>query len=130
MSGSPAWGPCRTSGTPLARPAVQVQANPPSYYTGRSLPVLPLKDTVVFPESVTPLAIADGAPWILVNRGWAPRNMADRTVLPTAPVGSGPLRIEGVLARRAPVPPPESGKAIRLPLYPFPPPRPPITPSR
>jgi len=33
-------------------------------------------------QVITPLAVAEGMPWILVNRGWAPRNMADRTELP------------------------------------------------
>jgi surfeit locus 1 family protein len=59
-------------------------------------------DGVAGYQVVTPLAIADGAPWILVNRGWAPRNMADRTALPAAPVGSGPLRIEGVAVDHVP----------------------------
>lgn len=59
-------------------------------------------DGVAGYQVVTPLAIADGAPWILVNRGWAPRNTADRTALPAAPVGNGPLRIEGVAVDHVP----------------------------
>jgi surfeit locus 1 family protein len=51
---------------------------------------------------ITPLRLADGAPWILVNRGWAPRNMADRTELPKAPTGSGPVQIDGVAVPHVP----------------------------
>lgn len=61
-----------------------------------------LVDGVAGYQVVTPLATAAGAPWILVNRGWAPRNPADRTALPVAPVGSGPLRVEGVAVDHVP----------------------------
>jgi len=61
-----------------------------------------LVDGVAGYQVVTPLALADGMPWILVNRGWAPRNMADRTEVPAAPVGSGPVRVEGVAVDHVP----------------------------
>jgi surfeit locus 1 family protein len=61
-----------------------------------------LVDGVAGYQVVTPLAIGDRLPWILVNRGWAPRNMADRTQLPAAPVNGGPLRIEGVAVPHVP----------------------------
>jgi surfeit locus 1 family protein len=53
-------------------------------------------------QVVTPVAVADGMPWILVNRGWAARNMADRTQLPAAPVTRAPLRLEGVAVDHVP----------------------------
>lgn len=53
-------------------------------------------------QVITPLVVADGSPWILVNRGWAPRNMADRTELPTAPVTGAPVQIEGVAVAHVP----------------------------
>lgn len=53
-------------------------------------------------QVITPLAVADGSAWILVNRGWAPRNMADRTELPSAPVGGAPVRIDGVAVAHVP----------------------------
>lgn len=53
-------------------------------------------------QVITPLAVADGSAWILVNRGWAPRNMADRTELPRAPVGGAPVRIDGVAVAHVP----------------------------
>jgi surfeit locus 1 family protein len=61
-----------------------------------------LMDGVAGYQVITPLAIREGMPWVLVNRGWAPRNMSDRTVLPTAPVGGAPLRVEGVAVARVP----------------------------
>ena len=61
-----------------------------------------LVDGVAGYQVVTPVAVADGMPWILVNRGWAPRNMADRTRLPAAPIGGGPLRVEGVAVEHLP----------------------------
>ena len=51
---------------------------------------------------ITPLAVADGTPWILVNRGWAPRNMADRTEVPKAAVSSAAVLIEGVAVPHVP----------------------------
>lgn len=59
-------------------------------------------DGVAGYQVITPLVLADGAPWILVNRGWAPRNMADRTELPKAPMASGPVQIEGVAVPHVP----------------------------
>jgi surfeit locus 1 family protein len=59
-------------------------------------------DGVAGYQVITPLALADGAPWILVNRGWAPRNMADRTEVPKAPTGSGPVRVEGIAVPHVP----------------------------
>jgi surfeit locus 1 family protein len=61
-----------------------------------------LVDGVAGYQVITPLAVADGLPWILVNRGWAPRNMADRTELPKAPVSGAPLTIDGVAVARVP----------------------------
>jgi surfeit locus 1 family protein len=61
-----------------------------------------LVDGVAGFQVVTPVAVADGLPWILVNRGWAPRHMADRTRLPAAPIASAPLRIEGVAVPHLP----------------------------
>jgi surfeit locus 1 family protein len=61
-----------------------------------------LMDGVAGYQVITPLAIRDGTPWVLVNRGWAPRNMSDRTLLPKAPVGDAPLQIEGVAVERVP----------------------------
>jgi surfeit locus 1 family protein len=53
-------------------------------------------------QVVTPLALGEGMPWILVNRGWAPRNPADRTQVPAAPVPGQTLRIEGVAVDHVP----------------------------
>jgi surfeit locus 1 family protein len=61
-----------------------------------------LVDGVAGFQVVTPVAVADDMPWILVNRGWAPRNMADRTELPTAPIARAPLRVEGVAVQHLP----------------------------
>lgn len=61
-----------------------------------------LVDGVAGFQVVTPVAIAEGMPWILVNRGWAARSMADRTRLPSAPIADGPLRIEGVAVPHVP----------------------------
>ncbi len=56
-------------------------------------------DGVAGYQVITPLRLADGAPWILVNRGWAPRNMADRTELPKAPIAAGPCRSMALRSR-------------------------------
>lgn len=61
-----------------------------------------LVDGVAGFQVVTPLALGDGAPWVLVNRGWAARNMADRTQTPRAPVGTAPLRIDGIAVAHVP----------------------------
>jgi surfeit locus 1 family protein len=46
---------------------------------------------------VTPLLIAPGEA-VLVQRGWAPRDAADRTRLPAAPLADGNVRIEARIA--------------------------------
>jgi cytochrome oxidase assembly protein ShyY1 len=51
-------------------------------------------------QVITPLAVGDGMPWILVNRGWAARGPGDRPALPPAPVPAAPARIEGVAVER------------------------------
>jgi surfeit locus 1 family protein len=61
-----------------------------------------LVDGVAGFHVVTPVALSGSMPWILVDRGWAPRNMADRTQLPAAPVGPEPQRIEGIAIARLP----------------------------
>ena len=61
-----------------------------------------LVDGVAGFQVVTPVVVGDGLPWILVNRGWAPRDMADRTRLPAAPVTSAALRVEGIAVRHLP----------------------------
>jgi cytochrome oxidase assembly protein ShyY1 len=53
-------------------------------------------------QVVTPVAVAEGMPWILVNRGWAARSMADRTRLPAAPIVNAPLRVEGIAVPHVP----------------------------
>lgn len=53
-------------------------------------------------QVVTPFAVADGVPWILVNRGWAPRNMADRTELPKGPIAVDRMRVEGIAVAQLP----------------------------
>ena len=61
-----------------------------------------LVDGVAGFQVVTPVAVAEGMPWILVNRGWAARSMADRTRLPAAPIANAPLRVEGVAVPHVP----------------------------
>jgi len=46
---------------------------------------------------VTPLSVAPGDS-VLVQRGWAPRDQADRTRVPAAPLSEGPVRIEARIA--------------------------------
>lgn len=46
---------------------------------------------------VTPLRLADGRA-VLVQRGWAPRDAADRTRLPALPAASGEVVIDGRIA--------------------------------
>jgi surfeit locus 1 family protein len=46
---------------------------------------------------VTPLALGDGSA-VLVQRGWAPRNFADRAVLPRVATATGPVRVQGTVA--------------------------------
>ncbi len=61
-----------------------------------------LVDGVAGFQVVTPVAVGEGMPWILVNRGWAARSMADRTRLPAAPIANAPLRVEGVAVPHVP----------------------------
>lgn len=46
---------------------------------------------------VTPLALADGDA-VLVQRGWVPRDAADRSRVPPVDTPEGPVRIEGRIA--------------------------------
>ena len=46
---------------------------------------------------VTPLALEGRADAILVQRGWLPRNMQDRTVLPPLDTPAGTVTVEGML---------------------------------
>ena len=65
---------------------------------------------------VTPLALEDQAGAVLVQRGWAPRDMQDRTRLPSVPTQAGSVELDGRVA-----PPParlyefaaDAGGAIR-----------------
>lgn len=50
---------------------------------------------------VTPLALDDGKS-VLVQRGWLPRNFAERTALPDVATPTGRVRIEGTVALRPP----------------------------
>jgi surfeit locus 1 family protein len=61
-----------------------------------------LVDGVAGFQVITPVAVAEGMPWILVNRGWAARSMADRTRLPAAPIAKAPLRVEGIAVPHVP----------------------------
>src|SRR2546423_9016800 len=47
---------------------------------------------------VTPLRIAGSAHTVLVQRGWAPRNVADRTHLPPVATPAGDVVVEGHIA--------------------------------
>ena len=47
---------------------------------------------------VTPLVLHDSAKVILVQRGWVPRNFADRTRLPEISTPSGPVAVRGRIA--------------------------------
>jgi surfeit locus 1 family protein len=46
---------------------------------------------------LTPLVLADGRS-VLVQRGWVPRDAADRTRLPDVPTSEGEVRIDGRIA--------------------------------
>lgn len=65
--------------------------------------------------AVTPLVIGPGGDAVLVQRGWAPRDMADRTRVPALPTPPGTVRVEGTIA-----PPPgrllELGEAAAGPI--------------
>jgi surfeit locus 1 family protein len=47
---------------------------------------------------VTPLALEGGKPWILVQRGWVPRDFTDRTRLPAISTPSGLVSVSGRMA--------------------------------
>lgn len=47
---------------------------------------------------VTPLALAGQASAVLVQRGWVPRDAAERTRLPALPLPAGPVTVEGIIA--------------------------------
>ncbi len=49
----------------------------------------------------TPLALDDGRA-VLVQRGWLPRNFAERTALPQVPTAPGRVSVEGTVALRLP----------------------------
>lgn len=61
-----------------------------------------LVDGVAGFQVVTPVAVAEGMPWILVNRGWAARSVADRTRLPAAPIANAALHVEGIAVPHVP----------------------------
>jgi surfeit locus 1 family protein len=50
---------------------------------------------------VTPLAL-DGGQAVLVQRGWLPRNFADRTALPQVETTTGPVTVRGTVALNPP----------------------------
>lgn len=50
---------------------------------------------------VTPMRLAGSDLHVLVLRGWAPRNMADRTRLPATPAPKGRTGIQGIVRRGA-----------------------------
>lgn len=47
---------------------------------------------------VTPLALEGGRPWILVQRGWVPRDFNDRTRLPAVSTPPGLVSVPGRMA--------------------------------
>ena len=47
---------------------------------------------------VTPLALADSGQWILVQRGWVPRDFGDRTRLPAIVTPQGLVSVTGRMA--------------------------------
>lgn len=47
---------------------------------------------------VTPLALENGRPWVLVQRGWVPRDFADRTRLPAISTPPGLVSVRGRMA--------------------------------
>jgi surfeit locus 1 family protein len=51
---------------------------------------------------ITPLAIEERAPWVLVNRGWVPRDVGDRNRLPVLPSVATDVTITGLAVERAP----------------------------
>lgn len=53
-------------------------------------------------ELVTPLAIGDALPLVLVDRGWIARDMQDRARMPAASAPAGEVVIEGLAIARMP----------------------------
>lgn len=49
-------------------------------------------------EVVTPLQLAGGGGVVLVQRGWVPRDMLDRSKLPAVPTPDGLIEVQGRLA--------------------------------
>ena len=47
---------------------------------------------------VTPLQLTGQAEAVLVQRGWVPRDLIDRTLLPAVPTPSGDVEVQGVIA--------------------------------
>ena len=47
---------------------------------------------------VTPLLLTDRAEAVLVQRGWVPRDLRDRTLLPAVPTPTGEVEIAGHIA--------------------------------
>jgi surfeit locus 1 family protein len=47
---------------------------------------------------VTPLQLLDDADAVLVQRGWAPRDMRDRTLTPAVPTPTGVVEVQGAIA--------------------------------
>lgn len=47
---------------------------------------------------LTPLKLAGREEAVVVQRGWAPRDVQDRTRLPSVPTGDGEVRLEGRIA--------------------------------
>ena len=47
---------------------------------------------------VTPLQLTGQPEAVLVQRGWAPRDQGDRTLLPAVPTPSGDVEVQGVIA--------------------------------
>jgi len=47
---------------------------------------------------VTPLQLADRPEAVLVQRGWAPRDLRDRTLLPAVPTPAGVVEVDGQIA--------------------------------
>jgi cytochrome oxidase assembly protein ShyY1 len=61
-----------------------------------------MRDGVAGFDLVTPLAIGDALPLVLVDRGWIARDMQDRARMPEAPVPAGEVVIEGLAVARMP----------------------------
>jgi cytochrome oxidase assembly protein ShyY1 len=59
-------------------------------------------DGVAGIQVITPLAIGEEAPWILVNRGWAARGPAAHGSATATPPPAAPNRVEGIAVERVP----------------------------